>query len=55
MLQELQALVAKQVIRPLDYQFARYLAADLPAPQGPLLALVAAMTSFAAGSGHICL
>lgn len=55
MLQELQALVAKQVIRPLDYQFARYLAADLPAPQGPLLALAAAMTSFAAGSGHICL
>lgn len=55
MLNELQALVAKQVIRPLDYQFARYLAADVPTPQGPLLALVAAMTSFAAGSGHICL
>ncbi|MGL4984485.1 MAG: exodeoxyribonuclease V subunit alpha [Plesiomonas sp.] len=51
-LAHLQQLSRERIIRPLDYQFARYLALH---DADPLLALVAALISAEAGNGHVCL
>ncbi|RTE65650.1 exodeoxyribonuclease V subunit alpha [Amphritea opalescens] len=56
----LQALRQLQLIRPLDLQFARFIHAealkdDLPAEDGELLSLIAALVSLQLGKGEVCL
>ena len=52
MLNALRQLAEEKIIRPLDYQFARFLAGD---NQDPLLLTAAALTSLQLGHGHTCL
>lgn len=52
MLSALSQLAKENIIRPLDYQFARFLAGDNPEP---LLLAAAALTSLQLGHGHTCL
>lgn len=47
----LATALERQLLRPLDVQFARMLADALPAP----VQLAAALVSAAAGAGHVCL
>lgn len=51
MLELLQQAVARQLLRPLDVQFAYAMVAD----ENPLLLLVTAYLSFETGAGHVCL
>ena len=52
MLNALKQLAEEKIIRPLDYQFARFLAGENP---DPLLLTAAALTSVQLGHGHTCL
>lgn len=55
MLKRLEDLTKQGVLRPLDYQFAKFLAQRTPEPHSSLLALVAALVSHELGKGHVCL
>ncbi len=57
MLNTLRTLADQNIIRPLDYHFARLLAesAQEPSPENNILLLAAALTSFELGRGHTCL
>ncbi len=52
MLNALRQLADQNIIRPLDYHFARFLASE---HDDPVLLLAAALTSQQLGSGHTCL
>ncbi|CAM3505899.1 exodeoxyribonuclease V subunit alpha [Parendozoicomonas haliclonae] len=52
MLNALRQLADQNIIRPLDYHFARFLAAE---HDDPVLLLAAALTSLQLGHGHTCL
>ncbi len=52
MLNALRQLAEQNIIRPLDYQFARFIAG---AQGDPVLLLAAALTSYQLGRGHTCL
>ncbi|MDB2384583.1 exodeoxyribonuclease V subunit alpha [Endozoicomonas sp.] len=52
MLVQLKQLVSDDQIRPMDYQFARFI---YSLHQDNLLALVSALVSYQLGQGHVCL
>ncbi|KHT63131.1 exodeoxyribonuclease V subunit alpha [Photobacterium gaetbulicola] len=54
MLNRLEALVRQGYLRPLDHQFAKFVAQGGNQPAEPLVALVAALASYELGQGHVC-
>ncbi|UTV28243.1 exodeoxyribonuclease V subunit alpha [Photobacterium atrarenae] len=59
MLKQLESLTRLGAIRPLDSQFARFIAtsvaAEDPETLQPLITLAAALASYELGRGHVCL
>ncbi|MCG7585131.1 exodeoxyribonuclease V subunit alpha [Photobacterium sp. OFAV2-7] len=59
MLKRLELLTRQGALRPLDYQFAKFIsttvAASDPASLQPLVTLAAALASHELGRGHVCL
>lgn len=59
MLKQLESLIRQGAIRPLDHQFARFIAmsvsAEDPESLQPLVTLAAALASYELGRGHVCL
>ena len=51
----LEMLVRQGYIRPLDHQFAKFVAQGETSPSAPLVALIAALASYELGQGHVCL
>ncbi len=55
MLKRLESLAKQGIIRPLDYQFAKFISLHATKANQNLTTLVAALVSFELGKGHICL
>ena len=54
MLDHLHTLVRQGNLRPLDHQFAKFVAGSNQAAD-PLVAMIAALASYELGQGHVCL
>lgn len=55
MLKQLQYLMAHGVLRPLDLQFAKFIAQQEKYSDKNLIMLLSAITSHELGKGHVCI